>query len=170
MDSLDALYSAQAAVAAAQATQTTSAASKTEDTTFNDMLNSLTGTGSDTTGQWQRQLFSGLADGTINVTDGQALVTALLGTLNSESDFSSLSNLSSLDTLTELSNSGVSQDVIASLLDLNQDLEGKWVEQIVKAFSEEEADSTVEEVDNSLQSYYEAMAALAQAQQGLLDD
>lgn len=163
--SLDALYAAQAL--SAQATSTTGAQQQAgTGTEFAEMLEALSGTSSDAN-QMQQYLFSGLADGSINVTDSGKLVSALLSTLDGGS---SLEGLMDYDALSSGAAGGLSSDTIKSLLDLNQNAESDWLEKILQAFSVKDEDAETEKSDDSLQNYYQALAALAQVQKDLMPE
>lgn len=161
--SLEALYSAQIAqTSQTSATQTTQTQTDSGES-FADLLAALSGTGS-STNQMQQYLMSGLMDGSINVGDSGALVSALLGTLDGEDGTGSLLNF---DTLSGDATSGLSSDILKSLLDLGQSTETDWLAQILEAFSASETDEAEEETDTTLQEYYQAQAAMVQAQMNL---
>lgn len=168
MDSLDALYAAQIA-ATSQTTQSTAASSQTaaseSDVAFADLLASLTNTSS-STNQLQQYLISGLQDGSISAQNSDQLVSALVGTLGTGSG-TGLESLTSFDSLSGTGGEGFSQDTLQSLLALNQDLEGNWMEQIMKTLTQTDDSTGSDSEDSSLQAYYQAMSAMSQAQMNL---
>lgn len=154
MDAMDNLYSVQAALAAAQTTQTGAAAeAQAADTTFSDLLKSLAGSGNSA----QEYLFAGLLDGSITVSDSNKLVSALLGTMDSDSG---LDGLSSIDT------SLLSQDTISALTDLNQSMEQEWLEKLMETLSAQGEEGA----ESASSDYYKAQAALAEVQKRVLTD
>lgn len=141
MDSLDTLYTIQAA------TQTAAGTTKTKDstagdTTFQELLASLSGNVSTGSSQMQQYLFAGLMDGSITVSDSSALVSALLASSDSEDGLAA----SSLDT--------------AALLGFGQSTASDWLEAMETTSEDGE--------DGSLAEYYQALSSVAQAQKNVL--
>ncbi len=169
--SLDALYASRLAATSQSApTAAAAAAAKTETesgATFASLLAALSG-GSDTN-QTQQYLLNGLMDGSIDAGSGGGLASALLGTLDgSGANSSSLNSLLGYDALNSGAAGGLSADIMKSLLDLNQNMQTSQLEQLMKTLSSNSAGES-EEDGSSLQAYYQALAAVAQAQQGLSD-
>lgn len=157
--SLEALYTSQ--ISATQTTATVATKNETStDTTFADLLAAMSGSQS----SMQQYLLNGLMDGSLNVSDSSNLVSALLGTVDSES---TAGNLLSYDALSGDSMSGLSSDILKTLLELGQDSETDWLTQILQAYSSNSTEDGTDDGNATLQAYYQAQAAMMQAQMGM---
>ena len=162
MDSLDALYRTQLAAAQTGSSSQTTASSGNTGTcgvSFEELLASMGGTsGSDTSAQMQQYLLSGLADGSIDISNSQQLVAALLGSSEGESSLGNLTN--SMDT------SMLSQNSLSALFDLSQSAEEDWLQKILEALT---ASQTSSDDAGATYDYYQSMAALTEAQKKILE-
>ncbi len=154
MSSVNSLNSANAALAAAVAEANTAAATQTTDTSFDELLATMTqSSGND----MQQQIFDGLMDGSLTVTDSHKLVSALISTLDTVD--TSAGSTFGVDDAT--------QNALDALLGLSEESEGQS-----SLIPQSETLAALQQTgDNALLlEYYQAMAAMTEVQKKTLPD